>query len=32
MGELTVDFAEYGWFPDFLPSEGADGIKEEESE
>ena len=21
MGELSVDFAEYGWFPDVLPSE-----------
>lgn len=23
MGELSVDFAEYGWFPDILPSEEA---------
>lgn len=21
MGEFSVDFAEYGWFPDALPSE-----------
>lgn len=21
LGELMVDFAEYGWFPDVLPSE-----------
>lgn len=21
LGELIVDFAEYGWFPDILPSE-----------
>ncbi|KAH6999606.1 6-O-methylguanine DNA methyltransferase [Ilyonectria destructans] len=24
MGELSVDFAEYGWFPDALPSEEND--------
>ncbi|KAH8179145.1 6-O-methylguanine DNA methyltransferase, DNA binding domain-containing protein [Sarocladium implicatum] len=24
MGELTVDFAEYGWFPETLPSEEAE--------
>lgn len=23
LGELTVDFAEYGWFPPALPSEAA---------
>ncbi len=23
MGELSVDFAEYGWFPESLPSEEA---------
>jgi methylated-DNA-protein-cysteine methyltransferase related protein len=24
MGELMIDFAEYGWFPEMLPSEEAD--------
>lgn len=24
LGELMVDFAEYGWFPKILPSEAAD--------
>jgi methylated-DNA-protein-cysteine methyltransferase-like protein len=26
MGELMVDFAEYGWFPRQLPSEEAAGL------
>jgi len=25
MGELTVDFAEHGWFPRSLPSAGSEG-------
>lgn len=25
MGEMSVDFDEYGWFPDVLPSEAAGG-------
>lgn len=29
LGELMVDFAEYGWFPDILPSEA--GQDEDES-
>ncbi|KAI1753676.1 MGMT family protein [Xylaria castorea] len=36
LGELSVNFAEYGWFPDSLPSEEADEeqewISESESE
>jgi hypothetical protein len=24
MGELSVDFQEYGWFPEMLPSEEAE--------
>ncbi|KAI1745457.1 MGMT family protein [Xylaria scruposa] len=28
LGELSVDFAEYGWFPDSLPSEEADEEQE----
>jgi len=24
MGEYSVDFTEYGWFPDLLPSEEAE--------
>ncbi|KAI0552845.1 MGMT family protein [Xylaria curta] len=28
LGELSVDFAEYGWFPDSLPSEEADEQQE----
>jgi len=32
MGELMVDLAEYGWFPEALPSEaGASGGEDEES-
>lgn len=26
LGELSVDFSEYGWFPRQLPSEEAAGI------
>jgi methylated-DNA-protein-cysteine methyltransferase-like protein len=26
MGELKVDFGEYGWFPRQLPSEAAAGL------
>jgi methylated-DNA-protein-cysteine methyltransferase related protein len=26
MGELQVDFGEYGWFPRQLPSEAAAGL------
>ena len=28
MGELTVDFSAYGWFPDLLPSEEAERSEE----
>lgn len=28
LGELMVDFAEYGWFPRRLPSEEGDGLDE----
>ncbi|KAI8944336.1 MGMT family protein [Xylaria longipes] len=31
LGELSVDFAEYGWFPDLLPSEEADEEQEWDS-
>lgn len=24
LGELTVDFSRFGWFPDILPSEAAE--------
>jgi methylated-DNA-protein-cysteine methyltransferase-like protein len=27
LGELTVDFVEYGWFPRILPSEEAQGLQ-----
>jgi methylated-DNA-protein-cysteine methyltransferase-like protein len=30
MGELTIDLATYGWFPDFLPSEAAEHDEDEE--
>ena len=32
LGELTVDFVEFGWFPGELPSEagGDDGLDEDE--
>lgn len=32
LGELEVDFAEYGWFPDVLPSEMEEGSGDGESE
>ena len=30
MGELTVDFSVYGWFPEILPSEETGSGGEEE--
>ena len=30
LGELTVDLGRYGWFPDFLPSDGAEASESEE--
>ncbi len=32
LGELTVDFGTYGWFPSRLPSEGAEGSEDEEDD
>ena len=32
MGELTVDFSAYGWFPDMLPSEEAEAEAERSEE
>ena len=32
MGELTVDFSVYGWFPDLLPSEEAEGGEEKDAD
>ena len=32
LGELTVDLEAYGWFPDFLPSEGTEAGESEEGE
>ena len=32
LGELTIDLGVYGWFPDFLPSEGAEASESEEEE
>lgn len=32
LGELMVDFAEYGWFPRILPSEEGDGLESVDSE
>lgn len=32
MGELSVDFATYGWFPRILPSEGAADDADESTE
>ena len=32
MGELTVDLAEYGWFPRQLPSEAAAGFAPPDSD
>jgi methylated-DNA-protein-cysteine methyltransferase-like protein len=31
MGELLVDFVEYGWFPRVLPSEAAQGLNGSDS-
>lgn len=30
MGELTVNLGTYGWFPDVLPSEGADPMSSDD--
>ena len=32
LGELTVDLGVYGWFPEFLPSEGAEASESEQEE
>jgi hypothetical protein len=32
MGELLVDFGEYGWFPRLLPSDAATGVEPSDSE
>lgn len=32
MGELSVDFSEYGWFPDELPSEADGQVVDEDDE
>lgn len=32
MGELTVDFAEHGWFPTSLPSAGSDAEDDEDDD
>lgn len=32
MGEMTVDFETYGWFPDMLPSEAAELDESSEDE
>ena len=32
LGELTVDLGAYGWFPDSLPSEGAEAGTSESDE
>lgn len=32
MGEMSVDFDEYGWFPDVLPSEEAGGHGREDDD
>lgn len=32
LGELTVDLGAYGWFPQFLPSDGAEASEPEEEE
>ncbi len=32
LGELIIDLGVYGWFPDFLPSEGAEASESEEEE
>ena len=30
LGELSVDFAEFGWFPEILPSEEGEGTPNDE--
>ena len=32
LGELTVDLGEYGWFPDCLPSDGAETSESEQED
>ena len=32
LGELSVDLAIYGWFPDFLPSDEAEASESKEEE
>ena len=32
LGELSVDLAVYGWFPDFLPSDEAEASESKEEE
>jgi len=32
MGELMVDFGQYGWFPRQLPSDEAAGVSGEDSD
>ena len=32
LGELTVDLKAHGWFPDVLPSEGAEASESDEEE
>lgn len=32
LGELIVDFAKYGWFPDILPSEAGQDDEQDEEE
>jgi methylated-DNA-protein-cysteine methyltransferase-like protein len=32
MGEYSIDFSVYGWFPDFLPSEEAEFIDDDSEE
>ena len=32
LGEFTVDFGEYGWFPSELPSESRQGEDEDENQ
>jgi methylated-DNA-protein-cysteine methyltransferase-like protein len=32
MGEYSIDFATYGWFPDVLPSEAAELSSDDEDD
>lgn len=32
MGEFTIDLLDFGWFPDFLPSEAAEHDEDEDKE